>query len=291
MDTVKLSISKYELNHKIPPGDPFWPKFNAGFVNTETEVTDIMDAIYTGRAITTQHKDNWRTSANYLLGQHLALDFDSEDENATILHLEKDKFIAKYASFIHTTISHKPEAPRARVVFTLDTPIMQASNYALAAQSLLWLFGSADRQCKDPVRFFYGAPGCEFEYLGNVLPLDTVKKLIASYKDTGTTEKRRTEHNYTVPPSQQEVADALKRIPAWGIDYDEWVQVLMGIHAAFGNDGLPLAETWADGRPKEVSDKWRSFKEAGNGSGAVTVATVFGIAKRYGWSKTDAYIS
>ena len=285
MDTVKLSISKYELQHKIPPGDPFWPKFNAGFVNTEADTTEIMDAIYSGRAITTQHKDNWRTSANYLLGQHLALDFDSEDEQSTIQVLEKDKFICKYASFIHTTISHKPEAPRARVIFTLDAPIMQAKNYALAAQSLLWLFGAADRQCKDPVRFFYGSPNCDFEFLGNTLPLDTVKKLIASYQDTGTHEKRKSERNYTVPASQQEVADALRLIPAWGIEYDEWVQVLMGIHSAFGSDGLSLAETWADGRPKEVQDKWRSFHDTGNGSGAVTVATVFGIAKRYGWTK------
>jgi len=283
--TIKLAVSKFALKRKIPQGDPFWHVFNGSFVNTELNVPELMKSVYRGQAITTQHKE-WRKSENYLLGQHLALDLDSEDEKSTIAWLRKDKFISKYAAFVHTTISHTPETPRARVVFTLDEPIMQAKNYALAAQSLLWLYGSADRQCKDPVRFFYGAPGCEMIQLDNVLPLEIVKKLIANYRETGQLEKRHASRkDYVAPPSQQEVADALRRIPPWSIDYDEWVQVLMGIHHAFGDAGLPLAENWGDGQPGEVLRKWQSFKDTGNVAGAITVATVFGIAKRFGWTR------
>ena len=121
------------------------------------------------------------------------------------------------------------------------------------------------------------------EYLGNVLPLDVVRKLITNYQESGQLEKRHAANkNYLVPPSQQEVADALKLIPAWGIDYDDWLQVLMGVHSAFGEDGLGLVISWADGKPGEVEQKWRSF----DGSGGVTVATVFGIAKKFGWKRT-----
>lgn len=277
---VRIAVSRFDLMKKIPVGDPFWPKFNGSFENLNLDTNSIMDFVYGGHATTTWHKNNWRTSSNYLCGQHLALDFDSEDKQSTIEYLREDKFIRKYGAFIHTTISHKPEAPRARVFFVLDQPIMQAKNYTLAAASLLWLFGAADRQCKDAVRFFYGAPDCTMEFIGQVLPLEMVKKLITQYQDSGQAERKHAANkNYLVPPSQQEVADALRYIPAWGIDYDEWLEVLMGIHSAFGDDGMGLALAWADGKPGEVEQKWKSF----DGSGGVTVATVFGIAKKFGW--------
>ncbi len=286
--SYRIAVSSQQLDRKLPPGDPGWSRFNASFANRELSRMDLADAIYTGHAITTWHKDRWRNSTNYLAGQHLGLDMDTEDERSTITRLIQDKFIAKYASLLHTTISHQPEAPRARVVFLLDTPIMQATNYSLAAAALLWVFGTADRQCKDPCRFFYGAPGCEIEYFENILPLETVKRIITQYQATGLREKRRRESNYQPTTDQTEAAQALAKIPPWNIDYDEWVSVLMALHSAFGETGLALAESWAEGYPGEVAHKWAGFTPTGNSSGAVTIATVFGIAKRFGWHKSPA---
>lgn len=291
MDTIefpkfKIAVSDYKLDKKLMPGDSRWHAFNASFRNLELETAQIMDMIYFGRAITTQHRNHWRTSANYLCGQHIGLDFDTEDARSTLDYLAKDKFISRYAAFIHTTISHKPDAPRARVIFLLDQPIVQAKNYVLAASALLWVFGTADRQCKDAARFFYGAPNCEAYYINQVLPLEVVKKMIANYQETGACEKKRaTRPDYLPPASQKEVSEALKMIPPWGIDYDDWLRVLMAIHSQFGDAGLSLAENWADGKPGEVERKWKSFKESGNATGAVTIATLFEIAKRHGWNR------
>jgi hypothetical protein len=286
MNSFKIAVSRYELHSKIPARDPIWPKFNASFENEELDTHAVMDTIYCGQAITTHHKNHWRTVENYLCGQHIGLDFDTEDERSTMKQLLQDKFIRKHAAFLHTTISHKPEAPRARVIFLLDRPIQQAPNYAMAATSLLWLFGSADRQCKDAVRFFYGAPNCDMEYLGNVLPLELVIKSIKQYQASGAIEKRKaTRRKYSAPATQKEVANALGFIPPWGIDYDEWVTVLMGIHSEFGEEGYPLAEYWAQGIEGEVEQKWRSFRGDGNPIGQVTIASVFGLAKKFGWHK------
>jgi hypothetical protein len=290
MDTYKVAVSNCKLSAKLLPGDPRWQDFNASFKNMELEPQDLLDVIYNGRAITTHHKNQWRATQNYLCGQHIGLDFDSGDENSRLGHLIGDKFISRYASLIHTTISHTPEHPRARVIFLLDSPICQAKNYALAASALLWLFGTADRQCKDAVRFFYGSPGCEFEYIKQVLPLEIIKKLIASYIETGAGEKHRAARpDYLPPASQQEVAGALKAIDPWKVEYDEWVSILMAIHSQFGEGGYTLAENWADGKQGEVSQKWKSFKQDGNATGAVTIASVFGIAKRFGWKKDIGY--
>lgn len=284
--TFKVAVSNLSIRQKLAPGDPLWPKFNASFENKEILAPELASYIFEGNSFTTHHKDHWRTGANYICGQHIGLDFDSGDETSTLDRLAGDKFVERYGSFIYTTISHTPECPRARVVFLLDTPIYQAKNYTLAAAALLWLFGTADRQCKDAVRFFYGSPDCEFRFVDQVLPLDVVRKLITKYQETGLKEKRKADNkDYLPPASQQEVAEALKAIPPWGISYDEWVQVLMGLHAAFGEDGYGLAEAWADGKPGEVDQKWKSFHATGNTAGAVTIATVFMIAKQYGWKK------
>lgn len=283
----KIAISSLALNgQKLLPGDPRWKQFNASFQNLEIPARAVMNTIYSGFAITTHHKDHWRTGENYLCGQHIGLDFDTEDERSTLTTLASDKFVQKYAAFLHTTVSHTPEKPRARVIFFIDQPIMQAKNYAMAARALLWLFGTADRQCKDPVRFFYGATGCQFEFIDQILPLEVIKKLIQKYTESGEMEKKRAAHpDYFPPSSQNEVANALKYISPWGIDYDEWVSVLMAIHAEFGDGGYQLAENWADGKNGEVAQKWRSFKHDGNPSGRITIATLFALAKRGGWRK------
>jgi len=274
--------------YKIGQGDPIWSAFNGSFVNRELELIDIANEIYLGHPFTTWHKNNWRNNTNFLLGGHIALDFDSEDQRSTLAHLSKDKFIAKHAAMIYTTPSHTPETPRARVLFLLDQPIHQAANYTAAVSSLLWLFGTADRQCKDACRFFYGSHKCDIEWIDNVLPLDKVKQIIHQYKATGDVVKRAHEiRSYTPTADQQEVAEALKKIQPWSIDYDEWVKVLMAIHQAFGDSALPLAEQWASGTDGEVRRKWKGFKAEGNGAGAVTINTVFRMALDLGWKKAS----
>ena len=283
--THKIAFSKIALNQKIPHGDPIWRAFNGSFENLTLDSMEIMNLIYTGHAFTTWHSNQWRDSANYLLGQHIGIDFDTEDERSTLSYLSKDKFVARYGHVVYTTPSHTPDKPRARVLFLLDTPIQQSANYGLSASAMLWLFGTADRQCKDPCRFFYGSVNCNVEYIGNELPLSILQSLIGQYRKTGESAKR-THANKEYKPSadQDEVAAALKVIPPWGIGYDQWVAVLMGLHAEFDEAGLSLAQNWADGTPGEVDRKWRSFKPGGG----VSIASVFGIAKEFGWTKNGS---
>lgn len=282
--SYKVAISNIPLTKKILPGDPIWKQFNSSFDNMELSAEMVMDKVWKGHSLTTWHRNNWRTSENFQCGQHIGLDFDAGDKTSSLEHLSRDKFISKYGAFLYTTPSHTAEAPRARAIFVLDTPIMQAKNYTLAVSAILWLFGTADRQCKDAVRFFYGSKDCEVDWINQILPLDVVKKLIVNYRETGLQERHAAaKSDYHAPPSQQEVADALKVIPPWGIEYDEWVSILMAIHAEFGEGGFHMATSWADGKNGEVDQKWRSFKTSK--TSLITIATLFAIAKRFGWKK------
>ena len=194
---TRMAFSTYALAEKIPPGDPIWRPFNASFECVDVPTIEIANYIYTGHPFTTWHKNNWRVTENYWLGQHLGLDFDTEDQRSTLAYLVKDKFVAKYASLVYTTPSHTPDKPRARVLFTLDTPIYQAANYTMAAAALLWLFSAADPKAKDAVRFFYGAVHCDVEYLDNTLPLDVVKSLISRYRETAAQTRRKQDYEST----------------------------------------------------------------------------------------------
>lgn len=279
----RISVSSMVVKKKFPLGDPIWKQFNSSFVNTEMETGEIIQAVYDGRPVTTWHANGWRTGKNYLCGQHLGLDFD---HGTTLTQLFADPFILHYCAFIYTTLSHTEENPRLRAFFVLDEPIMQARNYGLAASALLWLFGEADRQCRDAVRFWYGSPGCQFEYLDNILPLEKVRRLIENYQETGQHERKKADRStYLPPPSQQEVMEALRCIPPWGIEYDEWLSVLMAIHNQFGEEGYGLAQAWGDGKGDEIERKWKGFKLEGNTAGMITIGTLFAIAKRFGWRK------
>lgn len=277
------------LQNKIPYGDPYWSTFNASFENQSLTQTQVATSLYDGRPITTQHAEHWRHTRNYLMGQHLGIDFDTEDSHSSLSVLLKDPFIHKHASLLYTTPSHTPDKPRSRAIFLLDTPIKQPANYVLAASALLWIFGAADRQCKDAVRFFYGGrPGaCEMEWLGNELPLDIIKDLIKRYQTTGQQARRHLHTNYAPNgASETEVVDALKKIDPWGIEYDEWLNVLMAIHSEFpGTNGQAIAESWAQGKDGEVDQKWRSFKPNGSELGRIGIGTMFKMAIERGYKK------
>lgn len=272
------------LRGKIPPGSPYWNEFNGDFTNQEVKLSELATNVYNGRPFTTWH-NGWRHSKNYILGQHLGVDFDTEDKRSSIPHLLKDPFIQKYASLLYTTPSHTIDAPRARVVFLIDTPIHQAKNYALAAASLLWLFSTADRQCKDAVRFFYGAgTGADMELLPGILPLEKLREVIGQYQRTGAKTKKKTSNYQPKDTDQADVQAALQCINPWSIEYHEWVSVLMAIHSQYpGMDGLAMADQWGQGYNGEVERKWKSFDTGGNGVGQVTIATVFGIAREHGY--------
>lgn len=284
-DAYKVAFAPV-TQQKLPPGDPRWPTFNGSFRNVEMPAVNVAAMLYDGHPITVQLKAPWRTTANYLYGQHLGIDFDTEDQRSTLTTLQKDPFISRYGSILYTTPSHTPDKPRARAIFLVDIPIHHAANYTLAASALLWVFGSADRQCKDAVRFFYGGrPGaCEMEFIGNVLPQAIIKDMIRRYQATGRREHKRIMATSYSAPNQQRVADALGHIDPWAIEYDQWLSILMAIHSEFpGDDGLSMADSWAQGKGNEVEQKWRSFQPAGNTAGRVGIGTLFAIAREKGW--------
>lgn len=184
----RIAFSTLGLTGKLRPGDPLWGKLNGSFENLELSPPAIAWLIDEGRAFTTWHKDNWRTSANYLCGQHIGVDFDTRGVESVLA----DPFVQAYAAIVYATPSSTPDNPRCRALFLLDTPIMQAANYVRAATALLRLFGSvADQACKDAARSWWGSLDSLPTRLDNELPLVVVRQLIATFDATHKPAPRR----------------------------------------------------------------------------------------------------
>ena len=209
----------HDVGGKIPPGDPLWHTFNGSFRNVELDTYRIGESVYEGRPLTTWHATAGAPPQT-TLGQHLGLDMDTEDERSTLPVLLANKFISRHAAIVHTTTSHTPEAP-APAPCSCSTP--RSCKPRITHWQRRRCCG-----CLDPLtapakaRFVFGM-GLLAAILSSwtkELPLATMKQIIRQYQATGLRERQRHEA-ITHTTDQQEVAGALRKIPAWGIDYDD----------------------------------------------------------------------
>lgn len=202
--TTKYKIA-FNLHYKgkLPEFDiDQWRDFNGKFQNFYLFPDDIMKLITGGHAYTTHHI-GYRKRDNFVCGQHLSLDFDTEDTRSTFTGILQDNFIRSHAYALYTTPSHSPSAPRARVLFLLDRPIDSREQYSELAQSLVHRYESVDGKCKDPVRIFFGNENAEVEMLGNVLPLSVAQtKLVTPYRIYKRAHETKPQSFNIIPPEQ-----------------------------------------------------------------------------------------
>ena len=295
--TVKVAISEADTSGgKLPMGDPRWATFNDSFQNDELDTIDFLGHIYAGHHYTTWHNGR-RKLDNFMLAQHVALDFDTEDERSTIDYLRQVQLVKMYAAFMHTTPSHTPQTPRCRVVFLLDEPITDAKAYTEAVRVLVSQIPHADEACTDASRFFYGARGCDtwlHEDIGNELPLSHLRRLWQLYAAKFTPQQRATKANvinlverraaqqiqHGKVDDLEKATEALKKIDPWSMSYSKWIGVIAAMKRDLGDAALPAVISWADGKPGEVEREWERLKmDRSNGAG---LGTVFYMAKAGG---------
>jgi hypothetical protein len=169
---------------KLPDGDPRWRQHTRSFVKEEHTVESLAEAIAAdGCAISAVMRGDYRVGTNFVSAQHLGLDYDTGTLESSIDMLMEHAFFRDYAAIIHETVSSTPAAPRSRVVFVLDRPISDPQEHRLAAEALLHKFGTADEQCRDEARFFYGRKNARYEVLGNILYRDVLyEQVIEPYQ-------------------------------------------------------------------------------------------------------------
>jgi hypothetical protein len=177
---MKIAINSNYTN-KLNGDAPrmMWRTFNGSFKNVDIAPRMFAAHIRLGHAYTAQH-DGYRKAQNFLYGQHLATDHDTDDHRSSFEYLLQDEFIKQFAYLLHTTPSHTEKTPRARVVYILDKPIRNKDGYSELAQSLCYRFNEADQSAKDPARFFFGHNNGKVKMLGNVLPVHLAAEILVA---------------------------------------------------------------------------------------------------------------
>jgi hypothetical protein len=178
----QIGINRLCPGEKLRQGDPRWGSFNGAFRTEEHTPETLLAEIQKGHAFCPALK-GYRKAENFLCAQYLALDMDSGAPQ--LEDLLADQFIYRYASFVYSTLSHTPEAPRWRVVFILPEPLTDSDAYRKVQTALLARYGNTDQSIKDPARLLFGSdPNTSVSrYLGNVLPMVEVLKLVGEYED------------------------------------------------------------------------------------------------------------
>lgn len=211
---------------------------------------------------------------------------------------------AGIAALVHTTPSHRPDAPRWRVLCPLAQPVAKEVRRALVERLNDALGGVLASESFTPSQAFYfgategqdapethlvdgrcidaGAPtprqaAPRRETLANLLGDDDDPDLWADYAEA----KREREWE------PDRIRSALRTITD-ASDRDTWLQIGMALHHASGgaDAGYDLWCRWSRRCPEKFKerDQRKTWKSFGRRGGGVTIASLYQIAKGYGWN-------
>lgn len=297
-ERYRISFSTMALPGKLPQGDKRWGEFNDSFENLTLAPLEIADQIYKGYAFTTWHNGR-RSLANFMCGQHVAIDMDTNDERSTLDTLAAHPWVRMYGNLIYTTPSHTEDAPRARVLFLLDTPVTSAAAYGEIVAFVMSQFDEPDTACSDASRFFYGSLHCDLLVPGNVLPLAHLRRLYAvdkrknrgRHQRTGGTtvvrdntnvinlDAERTRRRAAAQTEVDELArlhEALRKFGPYDVDYNRWIGIIAAVKREYGEPAFPILEQWAQGKEGEVRREWDRVKD--DSRKAMHANTIFYLA-------------
>lgn len=119
-------------------------------------------------------KNEVRKKVNLNYQEVIALDFD---DNTTIEEIENNVFIKDNASFIYTTFSHTEGHHKFRVVFFLENKLTNNEQVLEVYNKLFNMFPTADVNCKDSSRLFFGGKSYIEINFNNRLDANTIVDL------------------------------------------------------------------------------------------------------------------
>ena len=183
---------------KVPQGQ--FGKYMKHFRREETTAHGLAIEIWRGWGFATVWEGR-RLKENFISVQHLALDFDTEDVNSHMDTLFNDEHFQDCGAFAYSTASSKPNAPRTRLVFVLESPMVvpmtdndegQAEEeearraaiyrYETLYKAMLEIYPHADTAAKDINRIFYGAYKCEVRGNWSMMGDAYIDQLVTNYE-------------------------------------------------------------------------------------------------------------
>ena len=161
-------MSSPALKGKAPGewGLPEWAGYYKTFRQQDETAERMSQYVAAGYAFIPLYKNGRRLETNFKAGYHVALDLDTADYTSSLDSLMRvGTFADIFAAFAYSTPSSTPEKPKSRIVYIVETPITSAREYRHLYAALAWRTAQdgaiCDPSCKDPLRVYFGSPGCD----------------------------------------------------------------------------------------------------------------------------------
>ena len=157
MHSQAIATFQYGANFKvIGKCDPQNLSYVGAFITQQGRFADLARHINKGHpwmsALLDEGATRCNSSANYT--ELISLDIDS---GYSMDAASVDPFIVKHCGLAIESNSSTPENHKFRLVFRLTTPLIGAEKIKIVLRYLMDLYPQADKACKDPCRFFFGA--------------------------------------------------------------------------------------------------------------------------------------
>lgn len=251
-----------------------------GWINIEAEWPDVFELItIDGCATSAEISGDNRKNDNFVSRQLFMVDIDS---GMTIPELFDNEFYNAYGAGFYTTPSHRDEAPRFRIMFRTETPIVDSDLARLLIMGLMRQYNHADPACKDSTRIFFGTPNCTLcECRNNQLPDKIVAELVAvelDIRESQMAEREAVEYPEMTDARKQRILELLKQtyVGEWNV----WRDVGWGLKA--GGFSLKDFQYVTQGmmRQKTSEDARRLWADGKTQENGVTMGTVIHLLKQ-----------
>lgn len=260
-----------------------------GWQNIEVDSwSDAFELITTdGYATSCELSSDHREDANYVSRQICMVDID---DGMTIQELFNDDFYNEFGAGFYTTARHTDKAHRFRILFVLEEPETDCLRMRKIIRGLLETYKTADTNCKDGSRIYYGIPNCPYkESRDNILPkfiTDALVEMIDRIDEQKDQERQKAyEYNMKEETQYDEIfIDHLlslirQKHHSFKGEYDEWKTVAWATCHAIGmnNAEMLMMRHWPTKTKKELNTlrDWKSDRSPGIG----TLIKISGISK------------
>lgn len=171
---------RFSVNTRLFDKEPPHPISNyaEGFEPVSAPLSELAQYIKRGFAFSYQFHGNYRRSEYFQASDILVAEF-----NGGLFYEEclRIPFVEDYASLIYTTPSHTVDHHRFRLIFVLESTILDENEIRYATRSLVSRLGSEPKQ-DHPAALFLGSSESFPKQLGGVIPSDLLDEMIEDGK-------------------------------------------------------------------------------------------------------------
>lgn len=214
-----MEVYLYPNNKMCKPDNVEIIKISREIINNKKDVNlvELYDYLTSGYTILPSLFKNVRKKENFIKTKLIFLDFDNSNTTKEYISFQtmcENDFVKKNAIFGYETFSSTESLNKYRICFMLNSFIYSESQYSKILDYLFNKFPTADKNCKDVSRLYFGGTEGKIFSLNNRLAVESLAILGENSQKNSYTnllnlyhrkEKRRIKYYYTKNKISNEV--------------------------------------------------------------------------------------